>query len=436
MPYSSIEHSPMKVRYADEIVVDRAHRYVVERELNHLGVGTREVADSRLLRLTRLKLRDVLRALADQDHAALLRRVTAAGAGVYDPGRPPTELDLLLFLLRERFAAANGNWTPIMGTIRFLGLEGTPYSGGSEGEPLQAVASTSFELPPKKSVSPGRKRIRVHLLDTAMPPDSRLAGRYTVYDDDAVWQATTKPAPATQFHSQYLLSLMIKNAPHADFTLRRSLDEMARGDLWTLAHHIAESREADVIVVAAAAAVEDGRIPLLLRRACAVAGDAVIVAAAGNHGKRDPAADRQAGKWLSVRNSVMVPAAVEGVYGVGALDGAGNRADYSQDAAWIRAMAPGNDQVGLFPARTVQLVRRDEADDLVPVGTRNFGGQAVLPGTSTAAAMFAAAVAAHAHSAEITAQEAAEELSSTHPWGPTPFPDPQRHVQRGVPLRR
>ncbi|MBO3752956.1 S8 family serine peptidase [Streptosporangiaceae bacterium NEAU-GS5] len=426
MPGSLLDHSNMKICFSGEIVVDLPHQKLVETYLQDLGVESEVIETSEPLRLTRLRLRNIEAALGQYDSAerySLLRQVKDAGQGLYDPNRDPTDLDVLLFLLRETIGRRNANWIPAIGSIRQAGLAGSPdrvsglpYSGGAFL--LQGTESGTFQLPDRTN-SP-KRRTTIALLDTALYVDGadgdarRLVGRFIAEDADAVTGPTgDQPPLATALHSLNLLGVLLTYAPEANVLIRRTLDEQAIGDVWTMAKQISESARAgaDVIVIPACAVVEDGRVPLVLRRAIeAVPDNCQVIAAAGNYGNHEPGERDHNGMRVPARNSMVVPAACERVIGVGALDKEGDRARYSQAAEWMTAMAAGDDQISLFPDGPVRPVHRESDGEVVPDAPETFHGQAIMQGTSVASAVFAGVVANLAYKNDITAVDAAHKL--------------------------
>jgi hypothetical protein len=135
-------HGAVEDYQPDELVVALPDLDVVQKALTDLQVAFRKKDDDKRLGLALLTLGNVAEAtteLQSQDNG-LVRRVTDAKW----PGGPPQEtkpsdLDLLLWKLRNNLSAAYGGWSPEIGKNRMIApVRGFPYVGGcTEGDPHQ-----------------------------------------------------------------------------------------------------------------------------------------------------------------------------------------------------------------------------------------------------------------------------------------------------------
>ncbi|GAA2288262.1 hypothetical protein GCM10010149_38560 [Nonomuraea roseoviolacea subsp. roseoviolacea] len=357
-----------------------------------------------VLGLTRVQVGDLSRFPFDRDLDQ--RMIAEARAAGLPPGAPPpSDLDRLLFHLRDRLR--NGSWVPRMAKVR-MHADGLPYTGGLDGNPRRLAGEPDVVIPARSTYQ--GPRVRVGILDGAFYRHPALAGHYLA--DSAAFGEQERPdPPATMGHAVHLAGIVARQAPGADIVIRQALNEENQVDSWALAKAMVLFRgEVDILLTALGGTTWDGRAPFVLERAESRLG-CLHVASAGNWGlpvtRPYPS---------PTRDSTIYPAALPGVIAVGALDEKGERAPYSQSAPWISLMAPGEHD-GLF-LRRASLVERNAQGVLVvsayerPV---DFGGYASWSGTSAAAAYATGALAALVTALGGTAQEAAETLLSGDP---------------------
>ncbi|MFC7111299.1 hypothetical protein ACFQQB_69410 [Nonomuraea rubra] len=158
---------------SDEIVLDPKDLRQVRQRLDALQITMTFLAASARLGLHRYRLGGIAAGVGSLG-PGLVERVRAAAAGTYMEGETPSPLDLLLFHLREASAAAHQGYQPVVAKVRvYENIEGSPYSGGSVGDPRPVAA---FGLPARSDST--RRRPRIGILDTPLHPHPKLAGRY------------------------------------------------------------------------------------------------------------------------------------------------------------------------------------------------------------------------------------------------------------------
>ncbi|MEV0596741.1 S8/S53 family peptidase [Nonomuraea cavernae] len=400
MPYSDAT-TPTDRYLSHEIVVESRDERLLLAELD--GFVSGEPDGDLVLGLTRIRLDALDRFPFDPDLDARMR----AEAGAATRGAQPSDLDRVLYHLRERFKTTK-QWVPRMAKIRMY-AEGTPYTGGGQGDPEQLAAKAEVVIEPRESYR--GPRFTIGILDGALYRHPQLAGHYLA-DSSVFGVADHTDPPATLGHAVHLAGIVARQAPGADLVIRQALDASNEVDSWTLAKAMVRfSGEVDLLLTSLGGATWDDKPPFVLERAESRLG-CVHVASAGNWGE----VPRPRPYPSPTRDSAIFPAALPGVIAVGALAGDGGRAGYSQSGPWISLMAPGAHD-GLFLERA-SLLTRDAHGALISNVERkpvNFGGVANWPGTSASAAYVAGAMVAVAMAQDTNVQEAAETLLSGHP---------------------
>lgn len=199
-------------------------------------------------------------------------------------------------------------------------------------------------------------------------------------------------------HGTFIAGVVLQHAPGATVLARRlpcDPSEVLNHGYVTdavLAASLAELtelRDVDVLSLSVGGYTHDGMGLLatqeILTDYLAHNPDLVIVAGAGNDCRTDP----------------FFPAAMKRVVGVGALDGDGQRACFSNHGWWVDACAPGTDLHGTFlewngelaPYPTTPPKPCEGVLPGPPVGRQHFKGWATWDGTSFAAPAVAAAIA-------------------------------------------
>jgi Subtilase family len=382
--------------HGDQLVVDVQYLGMVVEQLRYLGLTPQERDRSQRLALVLLDVGELGPALAGlPDRAGLEERIRQnKKSGPADAAVP--ELDLLLLHLRDTFQRANNGWCPPFGKNRLLrGVEGEPHIGG-EGAPRPLTATEgTVSLPARVAVG---RSVRIGIVDTAIWPDARLAGRYLA-DTDALLRPSAGSPTSLAGHATFGASIILQQEPRADLLVKAALgQDGSAASSFDVAKKMAEFADLDVDILhlPLGCITDDHQEPLVLARATALFDQAVVVASAGNHGK-DPGP------------APVYPAATPGVIAVGADDRDGKKADFSPHVPWVKLTALGVGNRGIFLSGEVNVLVRDN-NEIVSLGDTLFTGDAEWEGTSFAAARVTAAIAAVAFAHRVSARQAADRL--------------------------
>ncbi len=399
----------------EQIVVDLEHRQVVVDLLAESGFADVTETDQPLPELGLTLL--TVPGLASPGVRDLpgLRRLRAR------LGDDASDLDALLLHLREQARERYAGWTPVIGKNRDLeSIGGLPHIGGGEGAPVPVDALT-LEPRPDGSLAP----FTVGVLDSAMVPNPALNGRY-VTGHFLQGQAPFRPF---QGHATFVAGRVLQRAPGAVVDVRRVLrDDSGRASSWDVARGMASflGSGVQVLNMSFGGLTRDGDAPLVLERAVNVlAGEMVLVAAAGNHGNTpedaDPADAPDDLATVPVRpDSPMWPAALPNVVAVGAEDADGRPAGFNPPGVpWIDLFAPGVDVESTFLIGDVDVRDVQLADGQVVLGApRRVGfpsGCARWHGTSFAAADVTGEIARVAQHEGVSARAALQLIRSRRP---------------------
>jgi len=372
----------------EDLAVDLEHLKLVTGALSSLNVAWGNLGKSEELGLALLSLPALKESVAaipakDLEAAeAYLNRVAPEASF-----RNLEPLDRLLTVLRARFAAAHGGWTPTMGKNRYVqAVAGLGEING--GRPMGKrnpvpLPEGRFTLPESKG---GNDQVRVGVLDTAILSLPELSGRY-IAGTKSMIDPGARPTSVYWGHAAFVAGLILTEAPNAELDVRAVLEP--NGDdarVWDVAKAMVAFAGSGVQVLnlSFGCLTTDGRPPLVLERAVdKLDPEIVLVAAAGNHGDtKEP-------------NAPVWPAALDDVVAVGARDGDKPAAFSPPDAPWIDLYAPGVDVKSLYATQPVPLAHWDEAHGvLVSDGCRQFHGSAMWSGTSFSAATITGQIAA------------------------------------------
>ncbi|AQZ61320.1 peptidase S8 and S53, subtilisin, kexin, sedolisin [[Actinomadura] parvosata subsp. kistnae] len=412
--------------FRDQIIIDPKDVRLVGGELTALGIEQKRVASDRRLGLDLFEL-DGLAQGAGKLDPGLRERVKAAAVGAYEDGEEPSDLDLLLFHVREKSAAEHAGYRPVVAKNRvYENIEGSPYSGGSVGDVRPAPA---FDLPARSAST--RRRPRIGVFDTPMHAHRKFAGRYVLAGDDALLDDRPEWVSFSG-HAIFVASVAARQAPDAEFVVYPVLDEeRLTTNSWKLATAMAGALDddLDMMIIALGGATADGREPVALARACERTAGIVKVAALGNNGQN--MAEAPEGTQFSElpANIPMWPAASSTVIAVGARSAHGSPAFFSptpDEAPWTDCTAPGVNLRGLFLPGQVWMADLDVLKGVAQVTDRSAcfapPGYATWSGSSFSAAYAGGAIAQQAYTKGISVLEVADGLFGEDP-GKTPNTD-------------
>ena len=404
-----------------QLVVSTPDLGVVLAALGEFRVGFEErPGGNARLGLTLVELDSVAAgAGTSQERSALVEDMTAGRPRSAGAAAAPSDLDILIFRLREKFRADYDQWVPAFGKNRVISpVRGFPYvGGGGSGDPyavgsvdpapspgtghtsgteaarLDAPQSAWHQRPP----GPGQGA-RIGLLDTPLYAHEWLAGAYFTRAHDLIDASAAKhwAPPASEGHGTFVAGLILRQAPGAELIVRPVLGVRAVGRLWEAANMMADyvGSGVHILNLSFGCYTDDGQPPLALARAVSLlSSEMLLVAAAGNHGDIDDLRKRGVPlpPWTTglSRKTPAWPAAMPEVTAVGATDGNGRRASFSPDVPWVDVTAPG---VGVESTYLAQRVRL-EAPRTGSPAEQDFFGFARWDGTSFAAATVSGAVA-------------------------------------------
>jgi len=344
------------------------------------------------------RLRPHLRRAGGTPDAATNTRLQQLKLGLSRWIMPPTvDIPRLLAQLRS---LGDDDWSPSVAANTVLAGE-PRYQGGPGGSPRPAQPLPAMS---GGGVGPGGSSTELSVLDTGYAVSVRnlhatLAARLRP-DPDDVDVLDTDGDHILDFeaaHGTFICGLAHRLAPLLRIDPERVLDPRGWGDDLTVAMGMAQQRS-PVVNCSFGGYTEDDRAPLALQEALRALGrNVVVVAAAGNN-----ASDRPF--W---------PAAFKRVIAVAALDTTvtpHRPARFSNYGWWVDVCAPGVDLHSAYVNGTWQLDPSQEA--------MTFAGWAAWSGTSFAAPLVAATIAAKAVESGQPARQVAAELVGT--LGPVP----------------
>lgn len=332
---------PFATAVPGELVVDLEHLPLIDRGLNDLGLDYK----------------------VDQQNPTLGLALLTGFDG------SEGFLDGVLYELRRRFSGRYGGWVPAMGKHRVAELispsgpkpmfESLPEP--AEAGTIPAAAGTVAE-------------VKVGVVDTPVYPHRSLPAASVT-----VCGAPSGPPPEDMLraaHGTFVTSVIRAAAPAARIEAKGVLnrpDYAATG--WDVAVAIADlAQRVDILNLSFGCYTEDGRAPLVIRRAIErVPAGVTVVAAAGNHGAVLGLVRRR------TAHSPSFPAAERRVLAVGssgtpeAPDSSGLSA-FTPVLPWIDRTACGINVLGAFPA---------ELEDGVYTGWVTWSGSSFATATVT-----------------------------------------------------
>ncbi|GAA1644445.1 S8 family peptidase [Actinoplanes couchii] len=318
------------------------------------------------------------------------------------PSTADTTLDRILYGLRTGFAHRYFGWTPQLGKNRYVGRihgrAGDDVAGAGEvshgggGAPV-AIAKPAWASDRQTAEPSG---VTVGLIDTEMVNHDYLAGGWTGAPPPA---CDGEPCTAEEGHATFITGLIRRYAPAATVRVYPVLEENGDGNAWNAAKRIVQAGRdgVDELNLSFVCHTDDGDGPLVLAAALSKLGDTVVVAAAGNHGHLPDGRE-----YLPA-----FPAAFPNVIAVGAQG-----APFSAKGPWITVIAPGSDLESTYLTGPVSVWEDPDGPGPHPPVrvVKTFSGYARWSGTSFAAALVSAAIAARTVPGRRTATEAADEL--------------------------
>lgn len=418
MAKTRIETGRVERYRGDQLVVAMPHLDVVLGELGQLGARPAAETDAGL-GLALLTLRSaaaVVRRLREDTEVG--QTLVSFGSEFREKqGRDPSDLDLLLRGLRDRFARRYAHWAPTMGKNRVVEqVKGFPHlGGGGVGDPVESSGS-QFDLSPE--VSEAGRGVRVAMLDTPVMAHPQLLGRFVAPPGAFIRQpgaaATLK---VTQGHGTFVAGLILRGAPGVELEVRKVLEDDATGDAWAAAKEMVRlaGYGVEILNLSCGLFTDDDEPPLVLSRAVEqLSPGVVIVAAAGNHGDVGQVRERPELQGLT-HVTPMWPAALDDVVAVDAADDRGELATFSPRAPWVDLVAPGKEVESTYLDGNVTTERmaKDGTRAKSPLG--RFHGFARWSGTSFAAAAVSGALAARTQPGHVSAREALQKLLQPSP---------------------
>ncbi len=389
-PPPFFEASPGASYRVDELVVALAYDRVVleqliqwnaapltdDREYDEQVTGPK--VDTRLaLRRVPVKADQAVAHLRGE-HGDWVERATD---GARDAGYASSDIDVLIRCLRYAFQRRFNGWVPGIGKNRLVsrptgsyviqgggapgpvpqpdyviqGGGATPgpvpqpdyviQGGGGAPRPLPqpdyviqgggkgSAPATVRRVVQRRKAQPGAG-VHIGVVDTPLGENQWLAGGYLTTADALLPPNLNGQLPPSLDHSTFVVGMILRQAPGATVVLRRGLGLDATSDSWSVARAIADlaSSSPAVVNLSLGCVTDDNQAPMVLTAAVNALGPhCLVVAAAGNHGAPN---ETPRPTW---------PAAMDSVVAVGALDAQFRRAEFSPDATWVNAVAPGVD---------------------------------------------------------------------------------------------
>ncbi|GAA1012546.1 hypothetical protein Aple_006780 [Acrocarpospora pleiomorpha] len=399
--------------WQDQIVVDLRHAELVrERLVKVAGLAWRELRASQELGLALVELPGLADAAASfRADLALVRAAQASRQLAYGPDASVPDLDLVMFALRKSFSDEFEGWVPTWGKHRLIdGVAGSPYTGGGEDRPTPCPP---VAIPPATGTG-----LRVGVLDTRLVAHPALDGRCDV-PADAIFEGTA-PYPSLAGHSAFICGAILQEAPDARLVVRAVLDDHGvTVSSWDVAEAMMSFHgKADILNMSFGCVTADHSPPLVLSRAIErLSGSMVLVAAAGNHGMRQPASPGEPKFSVVTARTPVWPAAFDEVIAVGAThdDTITVKAPFSPDLPWVDAAVDGVDVVSTYFTGLVEIVRPELGGTRTPMGTETFDtGFARWSGTSFAAARFSGMIARRAGEPGLDLRTACAQVVAEH----------------------
>jgi subtilisin family serine protease len=302
----------------------------------------------------------------------------------------PDDVDIPSLVRRLR-ALGDDDWQPDIGVNTVFAGE-PRYHGGPGGPPSSQTTGSPW---PSTTMRPTRAA-QLSVLDTGYGADTQAlhaelfdALRPDRNDKDDLDADGDGLLDTQAGHGTFICGLVRQVAPDLAIDPERVLDPSGWGDDLSVTVGLAQQRSG-VLNLSFGGYTEDDRPPVALGKALRALGrDVVVVAAAGNNGSDRPF-------W---------PAAFKGVIAVAAVDASTDPpkpAAFSNFGVWVDVCAPGVDLLSSYVRGTWQLAPSTPAE--------TFDGWARWSGTSFAAPLVAAEIAARSSATGAPARRVALEL--------------------------
>ncbi len=329
-----------------------------------------------------------------------------------DPAR-----EVLDSITKVRRATANRPQGPavvapnhvFVGEAAAINFMGEPRIQGGPGSTVR-LATPPAALP-LRTLQPGDgKGVKIAVLDTGMFEHEWLKGAVQTAPNSAdVWDVDNDGyGDAESGHGTFIAGLIRQVAPSASVYAVKVLDSHGVGDDLTVAKAMQQlPADVDVINLSLGGYTDgDAPPPAVAPAMQAMGGGAVVVAAAGNHGKTRPF-------W---------PAAFEPVLAVGAVENDGStwwRAGYSNHGPWVDVAARGSNLESTFAREKTKVALGATTSPFDP--TIAFKGWAAWDGTSFATPIAAAMIARTMTRSGLPAPEAQLKLLANATPAPPDF---------------
>lgn len=302
------------------------------------------------------------------------------------------EIPKILDVLRARSAELEPEAPALSVTPNHV-LLGSSHAMWGPGKAVEPAASPAFSTLPDNGVG---KDVKLAILDTGVVQHTQFpagvpcpTAEFDEPDEDA-----NQVLDYEAGHGTFITGVALRYAPCAEVVNLKVLTANGRVSDTSLANRLWQCGDADIINLSLGGYTYDNRglcaVPLVLEMLRRKNPDLVVVAAAGNDHSSRP----------------FFPAAMKHVIGVAAVDENDKRHEFSNFGWWVDARARGDFVSTFYDKRQGGVLRNHDTGT-----TFTFDGWASWAGTSFAAPVVAAAIAARIDKSKgIGARQAAQQL--------------------------